>query len=516
MLTGENGILTQAQKAKTETENAAKQEEMDLAELEAAITGKDVPIVQVDDKNPGQLEQENDTTFVINSIEDLVFFSYDVTNGTTYEGKIVKLGTNLDFSSDKSYVNPNRTDFDKYGYNGPLKQALITGTGFSPIGSQDLTNSFYGTFDGDNKAICSLYENINKDDVARGGLFVATYGEIRNLGLVNVNITAIAQGKNSASGGGIVGRSYNKIINSYVTGNIETEGSSWMPVGGICGVLVSNNSSIENCYNLADIECKNIQEEYGNSNIACGGILGQSENGGTINKCFNQGKIIADGGFNPTYVGGICGEFYGGNTGIIKNSYNNAKIECTSKSNIRVGGITGDIGYSGQNLKIENCYNSGEIIGNAEDGKISGIVGLIYNNSEINNVFNIGKITVRNGNYDYNDSTGAGGIIGVAEYGANNTKINYAYNTGVIELDNTPNQRIGSIIGNRNRVIALNNCYYLKGSYDVGVGYGDDTGITAIDSIEDFPSVLSVVNREGEFKEDTKGINNGYPILEWQ
>ena len=120
MLTGENGILSQAQRAKTETENAAKQEEEDLAKLEAIINGQEVPIIQVDDENPGQLEQENDTTFVINSIEDLVFFSYDVTNGNTYEGKIVKLGTNLDINSDKSYVNPYRTDCQPYGSSGSL------------------------------------------------------------------------------------------------------------------------------------------------------------------------------------------------------------------------------------------------------------------------------------------------------------------------------------------------------------------------------------------------------------
>ena len=175
MLTGENGILTQAQRAANETENAAKQEEMDLAQLEATVMGKDVPIIQVDDENPGQLEQENNTTFVINSIEDLVFFSYDVTNGTTYEGKTVKLGTNLDFLSDKSYVNPNRTDFAQYGYTGPLKQALISGTGFSPIGNQERTNSFYGTFDGNNNAICSLYINMNSDENLVVGLFTENY-----------------------------------------------------------------------------------------------------------------------------------------------------------------------------------------------------------------------------------------------------------------------------------------------------------------------------------------------------
>ena len=135
-------------------------------------------------------------------------------------------------------------------------------------------------------------------------------------------------------------------------------------------------------------------------------------------------------------------------------------------------------------------------------------------NASIEDCFNKGDINANGGNV----STSVGGILGVVFTQANNIEINYAYNIGTIELDNTSNQRIGSIIGNRNVniTIALSNCYYLTGTYDVSVGYGDDTGITEWDSIEDFPSVLSVVNGEGAFKEDTNNINNGYPILEWQ
>ena len=115
MLTGENGILTQAQKAKNETENAAGNETSDLGNIESLINEyqNNIDIPQVTDENPGQLEQEGTDTFIINSIEDLVFFSNDVTNGNTYEGKTVKLGVNLDFNSDKSYVDPDRTNFGR-------------------------------------------------------------------------------------------------------------------------------------------------------------------------------------------------------------------------------------------------------------------------------------------------------------------------------------------------------------------------------------------------------------------
>ena len=512
MLTGENGILTQAQKAKNETENAARQEEMDLAELEAAITGKDVTIVQVDDKNPGQLEQENDNTFVINSIEDLVFFSNDVTNGNTYEGQTVKLGTNLDFSSDKSYVDPNRTDFAQYGYSGPLKQALISGTGFTPIGELTPTGTkhFYGTFDGNNNAICSLYINIDIDENIRTGLFSTCYGEIRNLGLVDTDITTKGNG---TTVGGITGASYDNVYNSYVTGNINVTGSSWMPVGGLCGVL-HGSANIENCYNLANISATNIQEDVGVANISCGGIVGQIEDEKiNINKCYNKGDITADGGNNYIRIGGIYGAISSTvNSGSIKNCYNNAKIEGRSKATETttfIGGIAGDIRL----INISNCYNVGEIIGDARNLRIGGIIGSYFKNITINNLFNLGKITVKN-----SDIFLVGGGIISGTYGGININIENTYNTGKIELinSNITTKDVGSIIGNSDSA-TLNNCYYLKGTYDVGVGEsGSSTGIQEIDSIEDFPSVLDVVNGEGAFKEDTNNINNGYPILEWQ
>ena len=129
MLTGNNGILTQAQRAKEETEQAGKNEQADLITIEESLQG----VAQVNDENPGELEGEGteNKPFVINSIEDLVVFAYNVTNGNTYEGQYVKLGQSLDFNSDKSYVDPNRKNY--YEYQGKLKETLISGEGFKSI-----------------------------------------------------------------------------------------------------------------------------------------------------------------------------------------------------------------------------------------------------------------------------------------------------------------------------------------------------------------------------------------------
>ena len=508
MLTVDNGIITQAQNAKNKTEEAARKEEQDLAELEAIITGKDVVITPVHDDNPGELEQEGSDTFVINSIEDLVFFSYDVTNGNDYSGKTVKLGTNLDFNSDKSYVDPNRTDFSKYGYNGPLKQSLTSGTGFSPIGSQDGTNGFYGTFDGNNNAICSLYIYIKSNDTnaKNAGLFLTTYGEIKNLGLVDVDITA-----QLSHVGGLTVNSYNDIYNCYVTGNINVTGYSWINVGGLCGIVSTNDNlesvNIENCYNLANINITNIEEENKESNTVSGGIVGQIEGKSVnMNKCFNKGNIEVNGGNYAIYIGGISGSATKCDSTNVKNCYNIGKIQAknNSEEGSYIGGILGTLGKG----NLSYCYNSGEIIVDIGNAAIGGVMAVQFNNSITENVYNFGKIIYQKDN----SNLSIGGIIAFTD-GGNNIEINYAYNLGLINLDSTNSNKIGSIIANSYNV-QFNNCYYLKGTYDVGVdGDVTSTGITELDSIDKFPSVLEVVNGEGAFEEDSSNVNNGYPVL---
>jgi len=165
MLTGDNGILTHA---KNKTEEAERNEKLDLLKQEELIneTLNGVEVDEVTDEKPGELEKEDENTLIINSIEDLVFFAHDVTNGNNYSGKTVKLGISLDFNSTKSYIDPLRTDYGKYGYNGELKTLLTTGEGFIPIGvgSDEVgTNSFSGTFDGQNNQIINLYIN-EKDE----------------------------------------------------------------------------------------------------------------------------------------------------------------------------------------------------------------------------------------------------------------------------------------------------------------------------------------------------------------
>ena len=60
------------------------------------------------------------------------------------------------------------------------------------------------------------------------------------------------------------------------------------------------------------------------------------------------------------------------------------------------------------------------------------------------------------------------------------------------------------------------NNYYLKGIASYGLGYySSDYNASPLEASQ-MPSVISVINGDNAFVEDTNNINNGYPILKWQ
>ena len=197
----------------------------------------------------------------------------------------------------------------------------------------------------------------------------------------------------------------------------------------------------------------------------------------------------------------------------MKNCYNTGKVEGTFITKSYIGGIVGYSGNDNVNTEIKNCYNCGKIIANIGlkniDSYIGGILGNNYK-TVLRNIYNLGNITV-NGK---NNNIRIGGISGEGWNGY----IYNGYNIGKIEAKDTLSNKIGSIIGYK--VGTIDNCYYLKDTWAKGIGELDegqkDEGVTEYDDISKFPSVLSVVNEDGAFKEDTNNINNGYPILAWQ
>lgn len=115
----------------------------------------------------------------IASIEDLIRFYQSVANGKTYENEYVVMTKNLDFENANSYDGTEITIDDvTYTYGGENNLQVYfseNGTGWTPIGNE--TNSFLGTFQGNNYKIINIYAatEANKE------LFGSTTGTIQNV-----------------------------------------------------------------------------------------------------------------------------------------------------------------------------------------------------------------------------------------------------------------------------------------------------------------------------------------------
>lgn len=174
---------------------------------------------------------------------------------------------------------------------------------------------------------------------------------------------------------------------------------------------------------------------------------------------------------------------------LIKNCYNIGCIQ--GKSNMLTNGDGGIIGYSDSGVIIENCYNNGTVISKWKE-KSGGIIGHYGNATSISNCYNM-------------ESVGNGGIAGVI--GSNNLKMKDCYNTG---------KCLGGICGYfAATTSSMENCIYLTGTASTGISELD-RGNPEVKERDVLPSVLSVINGDNAFVEDTNNINNGYPILSWQ
>ncbi len=175
------------------------------------------------------------------------------------------------------------------------------GQGFLPIANFD------GTYDGQNHTISNLF--INRPSSFDVGLFGLAGGTIKNLGLVNVDIT----GNNFV---GAIGGEVNLINNCYSSG-IVNGGNN---VGGLAGFVVTCNYSFSTCNvtGLGDFvggfagtdgidfitNCYSTGSVTGNANV--GGFLGALT--GVIENCFSSGSVSGISDF-----GGLVGIGTGGN-----------------------------------------------------------------------------------------------------------------------------------------------------------------------------------------------------------
>ena len=180
------------------------------------------------------------------------------------------------------------------------------GNGWLPIGNQ--TNKFKGVFDGNNKTISNLY--MNRSSTSEVGFIGYLYvGEIKNLGVIDVNITA-----GGSRTGAIAGRTGGgaTISNSYSTGVVIGGVNTGGLIGYPLGITLSNS------YSTANVS--------GTTNV--GGLVGR-QYGGTISNSYSTGYV----GGSASSKGGLVGLLE--SSGTVTNSFWDNE---TSGQNTSAGG----------------------------------------------------------------------------------------------------------------------------------------------------------------------------------
>ena len=231
---------------------------------------------------------------------------------------------------DLNDIGNHTEDWDKhFVLVNDVNLAQYKGTQFKIIGSYNPDyKPFTGVFDGNDHKIWNFtWASTGRSYI---GLFGFAGGQIKNLGMENVDVNAVNRG----IVGALVGFSGGIIMDCYSTGSV----SGMSAVGGLVG---TNIGRLTNCYST-------------------GNVTGNDRVGGLV-------------GCNRAY------EIYG----MVTNCYSTASVD----GNEYVGGLAGE---NTKHAWIRNCYSTGNVLGRR---CVGGLVGLNYDLSRITNCYSSGSIS---------------------------------------------------------------------------------------------------------------------------
>ena len=185
-----------------------------------------------------------------------------------------------------------------------------------------------------------------------------------------------------------------------------------------------------------------------------GGITGVNHNGNIL-KSYNEGNVVG----KSTCIGGIVGD----NKGIVHLCINKAKVSSNREA---IGGILG-IQSQNNEAKTVNCYNIGEITGQTKTG---GVIGA-FESGQILNCYSIGKVI-----------------------GTNNVKSVIGYKADYSTI--------------------VRNNFFLE-----TLPTTDENATSKTMEEMKSQAIVDLLNQgqpDQPWSMDTKGINDGYPVLKWQ
>lgn len=286
-------------------------------------------------------------TYAINSAADLQKLAELTNNGKVTSANTFILGADIDLSGVENWTPIGNS------YNFRF-QGIFNGNGYE-IQNLKLTSSSYNGNEIQN----------GPTDGCAVGLFGYLYGEVKNLGVSNVNISSRADYV-----GGLAGYLGDNITlnNCYVTGSVTRTNDfadayntiAYSATGGLVGYM-AQRSIVKASHADVSLTANNTMSVIG----TLAGVMGDYS---TIENSYAKGSITGG-----KYTGGLVGSVYNSNI-TIKSSFTNVTVA----GNNTMGGILGSAYNS--NLMISNTQSGGLIKNNTSNATYitaGGIVGLV-------------------------------------------------------------------------------------------------------------------------------------------
>jgi hypothetical protein len=360
--------------------------------------------------------------------------------------------------------------------------------------------SLIGVFDGNGHTISHL--TIKGKECLALFAYMGPGAQVRNLGIVDVNIT------NSGDfSGGLAARNlYGRAIHCYSIGIVGGHAFVGGLIGGnqggaltgchSAGVVTGTGDGIGGlagwCVGSDITDCNATATVAGNNNV--GGLMGthsyecvgefRQECGGGMIRCHSTGPVTGTG----DYVGGLIGN----NSGAVTQCYSTGVVQGNDKY---VGGLMG--GNSGD---ATGCYSEGTV--SSDEGYVGGLTG--WNNA--GHVDGSYSRSVVRGKYN------VGGLVGYSNSG----RVIHCYSTGAVSATTV---YVGGLMGNT-LVSDVTDCFWdldTSGQSTSAAGLGKttakmQTAKTFLDAGWDF------IGETANGTEDLWSIDEGkdYPRLWWE
>jgi The GLUG motif. len=377
---------------------------------DADTTGDGYPILQSIDRQ-AQLEAQ----------DVYAYAGGDGSAGAPYEIANWYHLNNTRENFDAEFILTAGLDSNTAGYDDVASSSANGGNGFDPIG--DDGSRFTGTFNGTGHTISNL--SIDRGGTFDVGLFgYVNGGTIENVGVENADIT----GKERV--GGLVGKNFGTVSNSYATGTVYGD----KEVGGLVGFNFGNTTA---SYATSDVS--------GTGNDV-GGLVGS--NVGNTSGSYATGNVSGTGIKN---VGGLAG--------VSEGEITESNATGTVSGNNLVGGLVGvNTGTVTESYATGNVSGTGDVVG-----------GLVARNfgATVTKSYATGSVT---------GTKGVGGLVGINS-GISSAKVSESYAAGSV----TGTDDVGGLVGVNNRTVS--DSYWDTARTNQSDGVGRDAGGTATNMI---------------------------------